>query len=166
MVDPIFWLGLSILLVAVSLVAMLVAAMPAFQELARAARSAEKLFDMLSRELPPTLEAVRLTGTELTNLSEDVSQNVQAAGRVVGQFDQSLSGVRQQAKQAQIGTRSFVAGIKAAWQSLNQADPLEEEWLEEDALDELDESDLELEQLSQPAAANRLSGSLSSLNIV
>jgi uncharacterized protein YoxC len=163
-IDPIFWLGLSILLVAVSLTAMLVAAMPAFQELARAARSAEKLFDMLSRELPPTLEAVRLTGTELTNLSEDVSQNVQTAGRVVDQFDQSLSGVRRQAKQAQIGTRRFVTGVKAAWQSFHQsADPLApiEEELEE--ADDLDESDVELGH-SQPAA-NRLSGSLPSLNL-
>ncbi|MEM7581337.1 MAG: DUF948 domain-containing protein, partial [Cyanobacteria bacterium P01_A01_bin.80] len=62
MSEPLFWLGLSILLVAVSLTALLVAAIPALQEVARAARSAEKLFDTLSRELPPTLEAVRLTG--------------------------------------------------------------------------------------------------------
>ncbi|MBC6418884.1 MAG: hypothetical protein GDA44_08905, partial [Prochloron sp. SP5CPC1] len=51
-IDPLFWLGLSILLVAVSLTAVLIAALPAFQELARAARSAEKLFDTLQREFP------------------------------------------------------------------------------------------------------------------
>jgi hypothetical protein len=60
-IDPLFWLGLSLLLVATSLTAVLVAAIPALQELARAARSAEKLFDTLSRELPPTLEAVSYT---------------------------------------------------------------------------------------------------------
>jgi hypothetical protein len=39
-IDPLFWLGLSILLVAASLTAVLVAAIPALQELAHAARSA------------------------------------------------------------------------------------------------------------------------------
>ena len=98
----------------------MVAALPAIQEIASAARSAEKLFDILSRELPPTLEAIRLTGTELASLSDDVSQNVQAASRVVGQVDQSLSGIRQQAQQVQVTTLSLGAGMKAAWQSLLQ----------------------------------------------
>lgn len=122
MAEPLFWLGLSILLVAVSLTAVLMAALPAFQELARAARSAEKLFDTLSRELPPTLEAVRLTGIELTNLTDDVGQNVQTAGRVVGQIDQSITGVKQQAKQAQVATQSVAVGLKAAWQAFRRSD--------------------------------------------
>lgn len=120
MTEPLFWLGLSTLLVAVSLTAVLIAALPAFQELARAARSAEKLFDTLNRELPPTLEAIRLTGIELTNLTDDVGQNVQAAGRVVGQIDQSIIGVKQQARQAQVATRSVAVGLKAAWQTFRQ----------------------------------------------
>jgi FtsZ-binding cell division protein ZapB len=119
-VDPLFWLGLSILLVAASLTAVLVAALPAFRELARAARSAEKLFDTLSRELPPTLEAIRLTGMEITDLTEDVSDGVQSAGRVVQQVDQSVSGARKQAKQVQTQTRSLLAGVKAAWGSFNR----------------------------------------------
>ncbi len=123
MANPLFWLSLSVLLVAVSLTALFVAALPAVQELARAARSAEKLFDMLNRELPPTLEAIRLTGTEITSLSDDVSQNVQAAGRVVGQFDQGFVSLKQKAKQAQTTTRSFLAGVRAAWQTLSQPDP-------------------------------------------
>lgn len=123
MVDPLFWLGLSILLVAVSLTAVLVAALPALRELARAARSAEKLFDTLSRELPPTLESIRLTGLEITNLTEDVSQGVQDASRVVKQVDQSIIGVKQQAKKAQRTTRSIVVGFKAAWQTLTQPAP-------------------------------------------
>lgn len=140
MANPLLWLSLSVLLVAMSLTAVVVAALPALQELARAARSAEKLLDMLNRELPPTLEAIRLTGTELSGLSEDVSQNVQAAGRVVGQFDQGLVSLKQQAKQAQTTTRSFLVGLRAAWQTFNQspgasADDLEdfEEEFEEDA---------------------------------
>jgi hypothetical protein len=71
--DPIFWLGLSILLVAVSLTAVLVTLIPAVQALARAARSVEKLADTLSREFPPTLEAIRLTGLEISELTDDVS---------------------------------------------------------------------------------------------
>jgi hypothetical protein len=122
-VDPLFWLGLSILLVAVSLAAVLVAALPAFRELARAARSAEKLFDTLSRELPPTLESIRLTSLEITDLKADMSEGVQGAGQVVQQIDQSISGVKKQAQQAQKTTRSVVAGFKAAWQSLKSPQP-------------------------------------------
>lgn len=120
MIDPIFWLGLSILLVAVSITAVLVAAVPAFRELGRAARSAEKLFDTLNRELPPTLEAIRLTGLEITDLTDDVTEGVQSASQVVKQVDQSLSGVKQQVQKAQTTTRSMVAGMKAAWQTLTQ----------------------------------------------
>lgn len=121
MVDPLFWLGLSILLVAVSLTAVLVALLPAARELSRAARSAEKLFDTLSRELPPTLEAIRLTGLEISDLTEDVSDGVQSAGRVVKQFDDSLRGVKKQAQKAQTTTRSVVIGVKAAWKAFKRS---------------------------------------------
>jgi hypothetical protein len=119
-IDPIFWLGLSILLVAVSLTAVLMVAVPAFRELARAARSAEKLFDTLNRELPPTLEAIRLTGLEITELTDDMSQGVQSAGQVVKQVDQSVTSAKQQVQKAQTTTRSVFAGVKAAWRTLNQ----------------------------------------------
>ncbi len=113
--DPAFWLGLSILLVAVSLTAVLITLLPAVRELARAARSAEKLFDTLSRELPPTLEAIRLTGLEITDLTDDVSEGVQSAGQLVKQVDQSLDVARQQIQQAHVNTRSAVSGFRTAW---------------------------------------------------
>lgn len=50
--DPVFWLALSLFLVAISLTAVLMVAVPAIQEVGRAARSVEKLFDTLSRDLP------------------------------------------------------------------------------------------------------------------
>jgi hypothetical protein len=118
--EPLFWLGLSILLVAVCLAAVLVAALPAFQELARAARSAEKLFDTLRRELPPTLEAIRLTGLEISDLTDDISDGVQSAGNVVKQVDRSVSGARKQAREAKVTTRSVFAGVKAAWRAWSQ----------------------------------------------
>ncbi|MEQ9485587.1 DUF948 domain-containing protein [Coleofasciculus sp. F4-SAH-05] len=117
MIDPLFWLGLSILLVAVSLTAVLVAALPALQELARAARSVEKLADTLRRELPPTLESIRLTGLEISDLSNDMNEGVKSAGQVVQQVDQSIKGAKNQAKQAQVSSRSVVAGVKAAWKT-------------------------------------------------
>ena len=120
MIDPLFWLGLSILLVAVSLTAVLVVMVPTIQDLSRAARSAEKLFDTLNRELPPTLEAIRLTGLEISELTDDMSQGVQSAGQVVKQVDQSLSGVKQQVHKAQTTSRSVFAGAKAAWKTLTQ----------------------------------------------
>jgi hypothetical protein len=115
--EPIFWLGCSILLVAVCLAVALVMAIPAFTELARAARSVEKLADTLNRELPPTLEAIRLTGLELTDLSDDLIDGVQSATNVVRQVDQGFSGARQQVKEAQVTARSLITGVKAAWRT-------------------------------------------------
>ena len=119
MIDPVFWLGISILLVAVSIAAVLMAAMPAFRELARAARSAEKLFDTLNRELPPTLQSIRDTGSEIIGLTDDMSEGVQGAGRVVQQVDQSISGVKQK---TQVTTRGVVSGVKAAWKAFRRPD--------------------------------------------
>lgn len=123
MIDPLFWLGLSILLVAASLTAVLVASIPALQELARAARSAEKFFDTLSRELPPTLNAIRNTSLEITDLTDDVSEGVKSAGQVVKQFDQSLNSAKKQAENIQVGTRSVLIGIKAALISFTRKKP-------------------------------------------
>jgi len=118
--DPIFWLGLSILLVAVSLTAVLATLIPAVQALTRAARSVEKLADTLCREFPPTLEAIRLTGLEISELTDDVSDGVQSAGEVVKQVDRSLGSAKKQAQNVQVTTRSVVSGIKAAWKTLTR----------------------------------------------
>lgn len=115
-----FWLGLSLLLVAVSLTAVLIAALPALQSLGRAARSVEKLADTLSREFPPTLEAIRLTGMEISDLTDDVSEGVQSANQVVKQVDRSISNAKQQAKQLKIGTGSIMAGIRVGWGTLTR----------------------------------------------
>ncbi|WP_009633623.1 hypothetical protein [Synechocystis sp. PCC 7509] len=120
MIDPIFWLGLSILLVAVSLTAVLVTAIPALQEVARAARSAEKLFDTLRRDLPPTLEAIRLTGLEISELTDDVSDGVKSASQVVKQVDRSIDGAKKQAQKVELSTRSVFAGMTTAWKTFNR----------------------------------------------
>lgn len=121
MTNPLFWLVLSLLFVTVSLTIVLVVAIPTLRELSRAARSAEKLFDTLRREFPPTLQAIRLTGLEISDLTDDVSEGVQNAGQVVKQVDQSLTGVRQQAQRVQSSTRSVVVGIKAAWRTFTRS---------------------------------------------
>ena len=120
MIDPLFWLGMSLLLVAVSLTAVLVAAIPALRELGRASRSAEKLFDTLSRELPPTLDAIRMTSLEITDLTDDVSEGVKSAGQVVKQVDQSLDSAKKQAQNVQVGTLSLFVGVKAAWKTFTR----------------------------------------------
>lgn len=120
MTDPIFWLGLSFLLVAVSIVLLLLAALPALQSVARAARSVEKLADTLSRELPPTLQAIRLTGIEISELTDDVTEGVQSAGNVVKQVDNSISSAKKQAKRAQVTTSSIVTGVKTAWKTFRR----------------------------------------------
>jgi uncharacterized protein YoxC len=119
--EPIFWLGCSLCLVAVSLTAVLIAALPALQELARAARSAEKLFDTLHREFPPTLEAIRLTGVEITQLTEEIDEGVKSAAGVVKQVDQSLAGAKESLYQANRGSRRVVTGFRAAWDSWNRS---------------------------------------------
>jgi hypothetical protein len=118
--EPLFWLGLSILLVAASLTAVLIAAIPALQELARAARSAEKLFDTLMRELPPTLDAIRSTSLEITDLKDDVTEGVKSAGQVVKQVDQSIDTAKKQAQNIQVGARSFFVGVKTAWKTFTR----------------------------------------------
>jgi len=117
MTEPLFWLGLSLVLVAMSLTAVLVMALPALQELSRAARSAEKLFDSLNREFPPTLEAIRLTGLEISELTDDLNQGLKGAGELVQSLDQSLHTARSGVTLAQKGGRRFAAGVKAAWQT-------------------------------------------------
>ncbi len=112
------------MLVAVSLTAVLVTLIPAVQALARAARSVEKLADTLSREFPPTLEAIRLTGLEISELTDDVSDGVQSAGEVVKQVDRSLGTAKKQAQNVQVTTRSVVTGIKAAWKTLTRKPPI------------------------------------------
>ncbi len=119
--DPVFWLGVSLFLVAISLTVVLVVAIPAFQELSKAAQSAQKLFDLLQRELPSTLEAMRRTGGELSNLSEDMSESLQTASHVVKQVDESLMEVKHQVQRAGIGTTSFLVGIRAAVRSLGRS---------------------------------------------
>lgn len=116
--DPLFWLGVSLCLVAMSLTAVLLVAVPAFQELSKAAQSAQKLFDLLSREMPPTLEALRRTGLELSDLTEDMSQGLEQANHLVKQVDDSLSEVKHQVERATVGTTSLVVGVQAAWRSL------------------------------------------------
>jgi uncharacterized protein YoxC len=117
---PLFWLGLSLILVAASLTAVVIAALPALQEVARAARSAEKLFDTLSREFPPTLEAIRLTGLEISELTEDIHEGINSASGVVKEVDRNLVGAKQQVKGVQDSTRSLTAGFRAAWRTWKQ----------------------------------------------
>lgn len=116
MTNPLLWLTLSLLLLTVSLTTVLLVAVPALQELGRAARTAEKLFDTLHRELPPTLEALRLTGRELAELGEDVETGVRRAAEVVRQVDEGLNLARQQVERVDRSRRSVWVGVKAAWQ--------------------------------------------------
>ncbi len=96
---------------------LLLAALPALQSVGRAARSVEKLADTLARELPPTLQAIRLTGMEISDLTDDVHSGVQSAGKVVKQVDESISNAKKQAKRAQVSTQSLIVGVKAAWKT-------------------------------------------------
>jgi hypothetical protein len=118
--EPIFWLVCSLLLVAVCLTAVLMTAIPALRELARASRSAERLFDTLYRELPPTLESIRQTGSEISGLTDDLSDGVESAGNVVKQVDKGLRVAQRQVQEAGIITQSFWTGMRVAWKTLTK----------------------------------------------
>ncbi|HEY9706479.1 MAG TPA: DUF948 domain-containing protein [Allocoleopsis sp.] len=121
MTNPIFWVALSFLLLTISLTALIVAAIPLLQELTKTSRTIEKLADTLIRELPPILDAIRRTGVEINNLTEDMSSGIKSASQVVKQVDKSVSKVNIQAKKVQITTRSVFTGVKAAWQKLTNS---------------------------------------------
>lgn len=120
MSHPLFWLGISLLLVAISLTAVLAIAIPVMQELARTARTAEKLLDTLRQELPPTLQALRSTGDDLSTLSDQVNEGVRSASQVVKQVDEGIGTMRHQAGVARTTGLSVFAGLRAAWQTLAQ----------------------------------------------
>jgi hypothetical protein len=125
MKEPIFWLGCSLFLVAISLTAVLTALIPAVQELSRAARSAEKLFDTLNKEFPDTLSAIRMTNLELTELSGEMKDGIKSASSTVQQIDRSLINSKKQVINVTNSGRSFLVGLKAGiktWQNQNNQD--------------------------------------------
>lgn len=115
MQNPFFWLLLSFLLVAISLTAVLAAAFPAFLELGRAARSAEKLLDTLNREIPRTLDALRKTGSDITELTDELEDSFKSAKGILQQTEKSLKQTQQQLHQVQRGSRSAWIGLQTAW---------------------------------------------------
>ncbi|NEO86757.1 MAG: DUF948 domain-containing protein [Spirulina sp. SIO3F2] len=121
--DPLFWLGLSLIFVALSAIAVILAALPTLREIQRTARSARRLIDTLDRDLPPTLEAIRLTGLELTELTDELNDGVSHATHVVKQVDVGLTQARAQAQRLQIGSQSLWAGLGAAWQTWRRSSP-------------------------------------------
>jgi len=120
MSEAIFLLGLSFLLVVVCLTILLLTAIPTFQELSKAANSIIRLADTLTRELPATLEAIRMTGLELSELSDELNQGAKNAGEAVKQVNDGIKGVRKGASNASIATKSAFAGIKAGLKSLGR----------------------------------------------
>ncbi|OKH18951.1 hypothetical protein [[Limnothrix rosea] IAM M-220] len=118
MQNPFFWLLLSFLLVAITLTAVLAAAFPAFLEMGRVARSAEKLLDTLNRELPRTLESLRKTGGELSELGNELEDGLKSAKNIIKHTEHSIHNTQKQIKQVHHNSRSAWAGIKTAWHVL------------------------------------------------
>ena len=119
MENPLFWLGLSLSLVAISFTAVLFTFIPLVQELVHTARSAEKLLDTLNKELPETLAALRMTNSELIELGEEVKDGVKSASGTVKSIDTTINNAKQQAKNVQNTSRSLWAGLKAGVNSWN-----------------------------------------------
>ena len=121
MQNPFFWLLLSFLLVAISLTAVLAAAFPAFLELGRAARSADKLLDTLNRELPRTLEALRKTGGDLTGLTDELEDSLKGAKNIIKHTEKGIQQTQKQIRQVHHGSRSTWAGLKTTWRVLRRS---------------------------------------------
>lgn len=86
--NPIIWLGLSFILVAISLVAVLITLIPVAHQLSNTARSAEKLLDTLNREFPDTLESLKATNYEITELTGEFKQGVKNISSATQQKEQ------------------------------------------------------------------------------
>ncbi|MDJ0510127.1 MAG: DUF948 domain-containing protein [Crocosphaera sp.] len=119
--DPLFWLGCSLFLVALSLTTVLIVLIPVLQELAKAARSADKLFNTLERDFPATLESIRLTGVEITELTEDINDGVKSASEVVKQMDKTIHSTQGQMGKLKQGTLRLTKGIRVAWQTWHRS---------------------------------------------
>lgn len=117
MSDPVFWLGLSVGLVGAGMFAVLVTLLPAVRQLAEAGKSVQLFFDTLQRDLPPTLEALRLTGLEVSEIANSVDDGVKGASNIVKKVDNSLDGARAQSQNIGITTRSVAAGLRAGWKA-------------------------------------------------
>ena len=120
MTDPVFWLGLSVGLVAAGLLGIFVALIPAARELGDAAHSVKKFFDTLQRDLPPTLEALRLTGLEVSEIADSLDDGVKSAGRIVKRVDGGIEVTRSQVQTVSTTTRSVAAGIRAGWKAFTE----------------------------------------------
>lgn len=120
--EPLFWLGLSLTLVAISLTAVLVILIPVLQELSRAARSAEKLFDTLNREFPDTLEAIRMTNLEITQLSGEVKGGIKSASVVVQKVERTIVTAKSQVEKLKTVSRNFWVGVKTGIKVWNEYD--------------------------------------------
>lgn len=102
MTEPVFWLGLSVGLVAVAILAVILTLLPAVIQLGRAAQSVERFFDTLLRELPPTLEALRLTSLEVSEIADSLDEGVKG-GRTGGEAGEPLPGRGPQASPRRSG---------------------------------------------------------------
>ncbi|MGB3493706.1 MAG: hypothetical protein WBA57_13335 [Elainellaceae cyanobacterium] len=116
--EPLLWLGISTALLAVSTTAVVVVAIPVILKLSKTAQSADRLLETLNQELPATLDALRSTGQELSDLTGDLGDSVESAKSIVQRVDQSMSYAGQQLQQAQITSKSAIAGFRTAWAAL------------------------------------------------
>ncbi|MGA7954907.1 MAG: DUF948 domain-containing protein [Gloeobacterales cyanobacterium] len=118
--DSQFWLGISAGLLGAALLALVLALLPLLSQLTRTARSAERLLDLVERELPPILDSLQQTTAEVTDISQEVggglkrvNQTVDAVGTSMGVFQAGVS-------QVSVSTKAWAAGAKAAWKTLKQ----------------------------------------------
>ena len=125
---PLFWLGLSLLLLTISLTTILIVAIPTCTELVRAARSVEKLCDTLERELPLTLESIRLTGLEIAELTNELNSGVKTASDAVKRVDITLRKTQKQVSFVQQRTDKVAIGFKAAWKKWHSYHPTQKNW--------------------------------------
>ncbi len=61
-----------------------------------------------------------MTGLEISDLTDDASDGVKSAVQVAQQVDQSLDSVIKKAQKVELGTRSVLTGVKAAWKTLTR----------------------------------------------
>jgi len=120
--DPQFWLGLTTGLLAAALLVLMVALLPFLQQLQRTATAAERLLNILERELPTVLGNVRDTTGELKDVTSELDTGLKRVNKAADAVGSGVTVAQKQLSGLSLQARALWAGAGTAWQVLIRRD--------------------------------------------
>jgi hypothetical protein len=115
MTEPIFWLGCSLLLVAVKFNGGFHRRFTCSARVSPGSPQCRKIIRYPPSGISPTLEAIRLTGAEISELTENIDEGVKSTRQVVQGVDRSLGSAKAGLSKLDRGGRRLLIGFKVAW---------------------------------------------------